>query len=123
MRARNRKTSKLVLALALVTSAGCAVVREASSPGVVQHRFVQSPHAAGLCFARNAERRSSALVAVVSQPDAWGRVTVIVRVQNGVNYATLDLRPVGARADGTITLMVISKRGTEELVDFLVEGC
>lgn len=99
------------------------MVREDSSSRTVQHRFAQPPQAAGACFARNAERRSSALVAEVSPPDARGRVEVIVRVKNGVEYATLDLRPAGARSEGTITLMVISKRGTEELVSFLVEGC
>lgn len=99
------------------------MVREESSSRTVQHRFAQLPQAAGACFARNAERRSAALVAEVGRPDASGRVQVLVNVKNGVEYARLTLHPVGARSDGTIELNVSSRRGTEELVSFLVEGC
>jgi len=103
--------------------AGCALVQEDTSARTVRHLFAQSPQRAGECFARNAEEHSSALVAEVRPPDARGHVEVIVRVKNGVTYATVDLRPVGQRADGTITLMVISSRGSRELVRSLVEGC
>jgi ABC-type sugar transport system substrate-binding protein len=50
-------------------------------------------------------------------------VEVIVRVKNGATYATVDLQPAGQGADGTITLMVISSRGAQEVVRSLVEGC
>jgi len=99
------------------------MVREDGSSRSVQHRFAQAPQAAAACFARNAERRSSALVAEVSRPDSGGRVQVIVNVRNGVEYARLALRPVGARSDGTIELNVSSRQGREELVSSLVEGC
>ncbi len=99
------------------------MVREDPSTNTVRHLFAQPPLGAAACFARNAEARSSALVAEVKPPDARGHVEVIVRVKNGVLYATADLRPAGTRAEGTITLMVISRRGTPELVSFLVEGC
>jgi len=104
-------------------SSGCSMVRDDASSRTVQHRFAQPPQGAGACFARNAERRSSALVAEVSTPDAQGRVLVVVNVKNGVEYARLALRPIGARSEGTIELNVSSRRGTEELVSFLVEGC
>ena len=94
-----------------------------TSTNTVRHVFAQSPQRAGACFARNAEEHSSALVAEVRPPDARGHVEVIVRVKNGITYATADLRPAGERADGTITLMAISSRGTQELVRLLVEGC
>lgn len=110
--------SALVLALA-----GCGPAREGASPDTVRHLFAQSPQRAGACFARNAEAHSSALVAEVRPPDARGHVEVVVRVKNGVPYATADLRPVGQRAEGTITLMAISSAGTAELVRSLVEGC
>ena len=104
-------------------SAGCALVQEDKSAGTVRHAFAQSPQRAAECFARNAQEHSSALVAEVRPPDAHGHVEVIVRVKIGVTYATADVRPVGQRAEGTITLMVISSRGTRELVRSLVEGC
>jgi hypothetical protein len=113
----------LTTVVVLLMTAGCTLRREEASTNIVKHRFDKPPQAAGACFARNAEARSSALVAEVKPPDARGHVEVIVRVKNGVLYATVDLRPVGARAEGTITLMVISKRGTQELVSSLVESC
>ena len=109
--------------LLLLMLKGCALVEEDTSAGTLRHSFAQPPQRAGACFARNAEAHSSALVAEVRPPDARGHVEVIVRVKNGVTYATADLRPVGARAQGTITLMAISLRGTGELVRSLVEGC
>ena len=107
----------------LLIAAGCALLQEERPANTVAHRFAQSPERAGACFARNAEGHSSALVAEVRAPDARGHVEVIVRVKNGVTYATADLRPAGERADGTITLMVISPRGTQDLLRTLVEGC
>ena len=107
----------------LLMCAGCALVQEDKSAGAVRHVFAQSAPRAAECFARNAEAHSSALVAEVRPPDARGNVEVIVRVKNGVSYATADIRPVGQRAEGAITLMVISSRGNQELVRTLVEGC
>ena len=89
----------------------------------VTHQFMHPPQRAAACFARNAEEHSSALVAEVRPPDRQGRIEVIVRVKNGVTYATAELRPVGQRAEGTLTLMVTSSRGTRQLVESLVEGC
>jgi hypothetical protein len=103
--------------------AGCTLMPQGTSDGTIRHQFAQSPQRAGACFARNAEAHSSALVAEVRPPDARGHVEVVVRVRNGVLYASVDLRPVGARADGTITLMASSPRGTQDIVRALVEGC
>ena len=64
-----------------------------------------------------------AVVPEVRPPDARGHVEVVVRVRNGVLYASVDLRPEGARAVGTITLMTSSPRGTQDIVRTLVEGC
>ena len=110
--------------LLLPMFASCALVpQEESSASAVRHQFAQSPQRAGACLARNAEAHSSALVAEVRPPDARGHVEVIVRVKNGVTYATADLRPAGQQAEGTISLMVVSSRGSRELVRTLVEGC
>ena len=109
--------------LLLLFVPGCTLLREDKSPGTVRHQFVHPPQRAAACFAGNAEEHSSALVAEVRPPDRQGRVEVIVRVKNGVTYATAELRPAGARAEGTITLMVTSTRGTRQLVESLVEGC
>jgi len=102
---------------------GCAPVQEDPSASTVRHVFAQSPQRAGACLARNAEAHSSALVAEVQPPDPRGHVEVIVRVRNGITYATADLRAAGQGAEGTITLMVVSSRGARELVRSLVEGC
>ena len=113
----------VICSVLLLMLKGCALVEEDTSAGTLTHSFAQPPQRAGACFARNAEAHSSALVAEVRPPDARGRVEVIVRVKNGVTYATVDLRPVGERADGTIALMVTTPRGTRDLVRTLVEGC
>jgi len=107
----------------VLASARCALVSQDPSNGTVRHRFGQSPERAGACFARNAEAHSSALIAEVRPPDARGHVDVIVRVKNGVIYATAELRPMDQRAEGTITLNVTTPRGTRDLVRALVEGC
>lgn len=124
MRMREGKTTQVILSsVALLMLAGCALVRADGSSGAITHRFAQPPDRAGACFARNAEDHSSALAAEVRPADARGTVEVIVRVKNGVTYATVELRPAGAGAEGTITLMVSSPRGNQELVRSLVEGC
>lgn len=107
----------------LVALAGCGPARDEALPATVRHAFAQPAQQAAACFARNAEAHSSALVAEVRPPDAGGRVAVVVRVRNGVTYATADIRPSGQRAEGTITLMAMSSAGTAALVRSLVEGC
>lgn len=98
-------------------------MRDDTPDGILRHRFAQPPQQAAACFARNAEAHSSALVAEVRPPDARAHVEVVVRVKNGVLYATAELRPAGQGAEGTLTLMAISKSGTRQLVDTLAEGC
>jgi hypothetical protein len=118
-----RKSTRVIGSVLLLTLAGCAPVQKDTSGSTVRHLFAQSPQRAGACFARNAEAHSSALVAEVRPPDVRGHVEVIVRVRNGVTYATADIRPVREAAEGTIALMVISLRGREELLHALVDGC
>ena len=115
--------ARSLLVSALLLIAGCAPVQQDTSASTVSYLFAQAPQAAAACFARYAEAHSSALIAEIRPPDARGHVEVVVHVKNGVTCATADLRPAGARARGTITLMAISLRGTGELVRSLVEGC
>jgi hypothetical protein len=80
------------------------------------HRSQLPPEQAARCFARNAEERSSALVADVNGGD------VTVRVKNGVTYGTAAYRRSGAGSIGAITLNVTTS-GRNDLFDFLVNGC
>ena len=107
----------------LLMLAGCAPVQQDMPGNTFRRELALDPERAGGCFARNAQAHSSALVAAVEPPDARGHVQVIVRVRNGVPYATADIRPAGKAAEATITLMAISSRGSSELVRSLVEGC
>lgn len=109
--------------LAMLAFAGCALVRDETSATTVRRQFIHPPQRAALCFARNAEEHSSALVSEIRPPDARGHVEVIVRVKNGVTYATAELRPVGTGSNGTIKLAVYSSGGNRDLVRSLVEGC
>jgi len=84
-------------------------------------KMQQPPAQAARCFARNAEEHSSALVAEVNSTRDGGAET-IVRVKNGVLYASAEFRRAAAGSSATITLMVISRRRSE-LLDSLVEGC
>ena len=113
----------IVCSIPLLALAGCVSLQEDTSGNTLRHLFEHPPQRAGACFARNAEAHSSALVAEVSPPDGRGHVTVIVRVRNGVTYATAELRPAAQGASGTIDLMAISLRGRRELLRSLVEGC
>ena len=107
----------------MLTCAGCALVRKEASVTTVNHRFIHPPQKAALCFARNAEEHSSALVSEVRPPDARGHVEVIVRVKNGVTYATAEFRPGSAGSNGAIRLAVCSSGGNQDLVRSLVDGC
>ena len=105
--------------LALVLTSACAQAqRQAGAYGSTHtHRSQLAPAEAALCFARNAEERSSALKSEVTGTD------VIVRVKNGVTYATATFQRSGAGSVGTINLNVTSSGRRNDLFDFLVEGC
>lgn len=110
-----------VLALGLL--AGCAQGQRPSAQygSSHTHRFQKPPPDAARCFARNAEEHSSALVAEVNARDSGAEV--VVRVKNGVTYATADFRRAGAGSSGRITLMVRSSGRNDDLFGALVEGC
>jgi hypothetical protein len=110
----------LLLALAI---AGCAANPRGSGAqgGTYNYRSQQPPEAVARCFARNAEEHSSALVAEVTpREDA---AEVIVRVKNGLTYATATFRASGRGSTGSITLMVVSSGGQSDLLQSLTEGC
>ena len=102
---------------------GCSVGQRASAQfgSTHTHRFEKPPAEAARCFARNAEEHSSALV---SEVNARGDgAEVIVRVKNGVTYATADSRRAGAGSSGRVSLMVRSSGRKDDLFGSLVEGC
>jgi hypothetical protein len=110
----------LLLALAM---AGCAANPRGgvSQGGTYSYRSQQPPDAAARCFARNAEEHSSALVAEVTRRE--DAAEVIVRVKNGLTYATATFRASGRGSTGSITLMVVSSGGQSDLLQSLTEGC
>jgi hypothetical protein len=88
--ARTRRHTALRTSLCLALTAllaGCPFVPGEGAPATVRHVFALTPERAAACFARNAERHSSALTARVGPADARGVVTVDVEVKNGVPYA------------------------------------
>jgi hypothetical protein len=87
-----------------------------------RHRFQQPPEKAARCFAHNAEEHSSALMSEV-RVKADGSAEVIVRVKNGVLYASAEINRAGNASTGTIHLMVRTSRGSGDLLEALVEGC
>jgi len=107
----------------LISLAGCAQPQRQSESFGSTHTFrsQQPPERAARCFARNAEEHSSALAAEVTPGDDGARV--VVRVRNGVTYATADFRRSGAGSVGSIALMVVSSGRRSDLVDALTEGC
>jgi hypothetical protein len=109
--------------LVLALLAGCAQAQRQSGQfgSTHTHRFLKPPREAAHCFARNAEEHSSALVAEVNARDSGAEV--IVRVKNGVTYATADLRRASTGSSGAITLMVRSSGRNDDLLGALVEGC
>ena len=106
-----------------VLLAGCAETqRQPRSFGSTHtYRSPQPPDAAARCFARNAEEHSSALTSEVTPRDE--RVEVVVRVKNGVTYATADFRHAGTGSVGSIALMVVSSGRQSDLLHSLTEGC
>ena len=109
--------------LLMLAFAGCAAHSRggASQGGTHSYRSQQAPEAAARCFARNAEEHSSALVAEVTRRD--GAADVVVRVKNGVTYATANFRAAGSGSVGSITLMVVSSGRQSDLLESLTEGC
>ena len=79
------------------------------------------PDQAAACFARNAEEHSGALNAEVSR--GRDRAQVVVRVRNGVLYATADFDRSGAGSTARLTLNVTTTGRRSDLVDALLEGC
>lgn len=110
--------------VALVLVSGCAAAqRDSGAHGSRHtHRFQQPPEKAARCFAQNAEEHSSALMTEV-RFERDGSAEVIVRVKNGVTYATADIRRAGQGSTGTIVLMVRSSGRGNDLLGSLVEGC
>jgi hypothetical protein len=84
-------------------------------------RLKLPPLEAARCFARNAEEHSSALAAE-ARADRDGAET-IVRVKNGVTYATGQFRPSGNGSRGEIELMVRTSGSQSDLLDALLQGC
>ena len=113
---------KLWLAM-LIALAGCAQAQRQSGPYGSTHTFrsEQAPERAARCFARNAEEHSSALGAEVTPGSDTAKV--VVRVKNGVTYATADFRRAGAGSTASITLMVVSSGRRSDLLDSLTQGC
>jgi hypothetical protein len=107
----------------LIALAGCTQPQRQSESYGSTHTFrsQQAPERAARCFARNAEEHSSALAAEVTPADDIARV--VVRVKNGVTYATADFRRSGAGSVGSITLMVVSSGRRSDLIEALTEGC
>src|SRR5688500_6821156 len=105
----------------LVVIAGCAQTPSGGLGSSHRHTFRQPPAEAARCFARNAEEHSSALVAEIST--SGDAAQAVVRVKNGVHYATAYCRRSGSAAAGTLAPNVRTSGRTSDLVDNLVEGC
>ena len=107
-----------VLFILVLTSACAQAQRQSGGYGSTHmHRSQLAPEHAARCFARNAEEHSSALKSEVTGSE------VIVRVKNGVTYATAAYRRAGAGSVGTVKLNVTSSGRRNDLFDSLVEGC
>ena len=111
-----------IVLLAFVSGFGYAQREPGDYGSRHTHRFQQPPEKAARCFARNAEEHSSALMSEVRmQRD--GSAEVIVRVKNGVTYATADIKAAAQASTGTIVLMVRTSGRRNDLLNALVEGC
>jgi hypothetical protein len=114
---------RIVWMLLVAQLAGCAAPPRGAPAAGSSHalRFQQPPIEAARCFARNAEEHSSALVSEVQTGRDDARV--IVRVKNGVTYATADFQRAGGGSRGTVALNVRTTGGASDLLARLVEGC
>jgi hypothetical protein len=113
----------IICVVGLLLSSGCALsAREAPTHGSRHaHRFQLPPDKAAACFARNTEEHSSALVSEVRPGQDTAHV--IVRVKNGVIYATADFERAGSGSRGTVALNVTTSGRQSDLLDALTEGC
>jgi hypothetical protein len=85
-------------------------------------RLKLPPLDAARCFARNAEDHSSALASEARAAGDGGAET-IVRVKNGVTYATAQFRRAGNGSTGEVQLMVTTSGRQSDLLDALFQGC
>jgi hypothetical protein len=115
--------------LAAVVLAACIPIPipmpSGAASGTGSHHVVRlklPPLEAARCFARNAEEHSSALAAEAHADRAGGAET-IVRVKNGVTYATGQFRPSGNGSTGEIELMARTSGRQSDLLDALFQGC
>jgi hypothetical protein len=119
------RAGALAGALAAVLLASCVPFGPGDAAGTGSRHTVRlklPPLKAAHCFARNAEDHSSALVSEVRADGDRGAQT-IVRVKNGVTYATARVQSAGGGATGEIELMVTSTERRGDLVNALVKGC
>ena len=120
---RNLWLAGPLLAVAILAACAPFTSREASSGGAREvRRFQLPPEQAARCFGRNAEDNSSALASEVAVQRDGGAET-IVRVKNGVTYATAQFRRAGSGSTGEIQLNVTTTGRRGDLVDALVKGC
>jgi hypothetical protein len=111
-----------LLAAALLTACAPFPARDSAGTGSRHEvRLKLPPAKAARCFARNAEEHSSALMSEV-RADGDSAQT-IVRVKNGVTYATAEFRRAGNGSTGDVQLMVTTTGRQSDLVDALFEGC
>jgi hypothetical protein len=112
---------RIWVAVLPILLAACGSTARDVGPSSQTVRTNLPPDQAAACFARNAEEHSGALVAEVSP--GRDRAEVIVRVKNGVVYATADFRRAGAGSTARLTLNVTTSGRRSDLVDALLEGC
>ena len=111
--------------LAATVLAACSPFTSREAPAGGSREVLQlqlPPEQAARCFARNAEDHSSALVSEVTV-DRDGGAETVVRVKNGVTYATAQFRPAGRGSTGDLRLNVTTTGRRGDLVDALVKGC
>src|SRR6476661_7167988 len=116
-------SNRAICVIALLLANGCALpARQADTHGSRHsQQFRQPPDKAAACFAHNAEEHSSALVSEVRSKEDTAHV--IVRVRNGVLYATADFERAGSGSGGVVTLNVTTSGRQKDLLDALTEGC
>jgi hypothetical protein len=119
----NGHAAVLALIASVLLASACGTPSRQSAAHGSRHtvRLQQPPDAAAGCFARNAEEHSSALVAQV-RPRGFA-AEVIVRVKNGVLYASGDFHRAGAGSTANIMLMVSTTGRRSDLLEMLVKGC